>query len=102
MTTAHGAGPQTAKLPLILAAVAVVAVVVPAGLLRGAFATPVVGLPHTGSLERWWLPLVRPIHDLTAAGPVALLVVAATLAPAPPHRPRSTPASPLPSPPVPV
>ena len=81
MTTAHDAGPQTAKLPLILAAVAVVAVVVPAGLLGGAFATPVVGLPDAGAIVRWGLPIVRAIHDLAAASTVGLLVVAATIIP---------------------
>jgi len=81
MTTAHDSGPQTAKLPLILAAVAVVAVVVPAGLLGGAFATPVVGLPDAGAIVRWGLPIVRAIHDLAAASTVGLLVVAATIIP---------------------
>ena len=81
MTTAHGAGPQPAKLPLILAAGAVVAVVVPAGLLGGAFATPVVGLPDAGAIVRWGLPIVRAIHDLAAASTVGLLVVASTIIP---------------------
>ena len=81
MTTAPGAGPQTAKLPLILAAVAVVAVVVPAGLLGGAFAAPVAGLPDAGAIVRWGLPIVRAIHDLAAASTVGLLVVAATIIP---------------------
>ena len=81
MTPAPGAGPQTAKLPLILAAVAVVAVVVPAGLLGGAFAAPVAGLPDAGAIVRWGLPIVRAIHDLAAASTVGLLVVAATIIP---------------------
>ena len=81
MTPASGAGPQTAKLPLILAAVAVVAVVVPAGLLGGAFAAPVAGLPDAGAIVRWGLPIVRAIHDLAAASTVGLLVVAATIIP---------------------
>jgi cytochrome c oxidase assembly factor CtaG/putative copper export protein len=81
MTTAPGAAPQTAKLPLILAAVAVVAVVVPAGLLGGVFAPPVAGLPDPGALVRWGLPVVRAIHDLAAATTVGLLVVAATIIP---------------------
>ena len=78
---APGAGPQAAKLPLILAAVAVVAVVVPAGLLGGAFAAPVAGLPDAGAIVRWGLPIVRAIHDLAAASTVGLLVVAATIIP---------------------
>jgi putative copper resistance protein D len=81
MTTTPGAAPQTAKLPLILAAVAVVAVVVPAGLLGGAFAAPVAGLPDAGAVVRWGLPIVRAIHDLAAASTVGLLVVAATIIP---------------------
>ena len=78
---APGAGPQAAKLPLILAAVVVVAVVVPAGLLGGAFAAPVAGLPDAGAIVRWGLPIVRAIHDLAAASTVGLLVVAATIIP---------------------
>jgi putative copper resistance protein D len=66
---------------MVLAAVAVVAVVVPAGLLGGAFATPVAGLPDAGTLVRWGLPIVRAIHDLAAATTVGLLVVAATIIP---------------------
>jgi len=81
MTTAHGAASQTAKLPLILAAVAVLAVVVPAGLLGGAFAGPVAGLPDAGAIVRWGLPIVRAIHDVAAASTVGLLVVAATIIP---------------------
>jgi cytochrome c oxidase assembly factor CtaG/putative copper export protein len=81
MTTAPSAAPQTAKLPLILAAVAVVAVVLPAGLLAGAVAAPVAGLPDPGVFVRWGLPIVRAIHDLAAASTVGLLVVAATIIP---------------------
>jgi cytochrome c oxidase assembly factor CtaG/putative copper export protein len=81
MTTAHRVAPHTAKLPLILAAVAVAAVVVPAGLLAGTFAAPVAGLADAGTIVRWGLPLVRAIHDLAAAGTVGLLVVAATIIP---------------------
>ncbi len=81
MTTAPGAGPQAAKLPLILAAVAVVGVVVPAGLLGGAFAAPVAGLPDAGEIVRWGLPIVRAVHDLAAASTVGLLLVAATIIP---------------------
>jgi len=81
MTTAQGAAPHIEKLPLILAAVAVVAVVIPAGLLAGAFAAPVAGLPDVGPLVRWGLPMVRAIHDLAAASTVGLLVVAATIIP---------------------
>src|SRR5665647_3505709 len=40
MSTEPGLAPQGQKLPLILAAVAVVAVVIPAGLLGGVFAAP--------------------------------------------------------------
>jgi len=81
MTTGSGAAPHPAKLPLLLAAVAVVAVVVPAGLLGGAFIAPVTGLPDAGAIVRWGLPVVRAIHDLAAAGTVGLLVVAATIIP---------------------
>ena len=81
MTTGPGAAPHPAKLPLLLAAVAVVAVVVPAGLLGGAFIAPVTGLPDAGAIVRWGLPVVRAIHDLAAAGTVGLLVVAATIIP---------------------
>ena len=81
MTTAQGAAPRTEKLPLILAVVAVVAVVIPAGLLGGAFAAPVAGLPDVGPVVRWGLPIVRAIHDLAAASTVGLLVVAATIIP---------------------
>jgi len=68
-------------MPLILAGVAVIAVVVPAGLLGGAFAAPVAGLPDAGSIVRWGLPVVRAIHDLAAACSVGLIVVAATIIP---------------------
>jgi hypothetical protein len=81
MTTGPGAAPHTAKLPLILATVAVVAVVIPAGLLGGAFAAPVAGLPDAGAIVRWGLPIVQAIHDLAAASTVGLLVVAATIIP---------------------
>jgi cytochrome c oxidase assembly factor CtaG/putative copper export protein len=81
MTTGPGAASQAAKLPLVLAAASVVAVVVPAGLLAGAFAAPVAGLPDVGALVRWGLPIVRAIHDLAAASTVGLLVVAATIIP---------------------
>jgi putative copper resistance protein D len=81
VTTAQGAAPRTEKLPLILAVVAVVAVVIPAGLLGGAFAAPVAGLPDVGPVVRWGLPIVRAIHDLAAASTVGLLVVAATIIP---------------------
>ena len=77
MTTRPGFAPQAEKLPLILAAVAVVAVVIPAGLLGGAFAAPVAGLPDVGPLVRWGIPIVRAVHDLAAASTVGLLVVAA-------------------------
>jgi putative copper export protein len=69
------------RLPLILAVVAVVAVVIPAGLLGGAFAAPVAGLPDVGPVVRWGIPMVRAIHDLAAASTVGLLVVAATIIP---------------------
>jgi len=81
MTMRSGVVPQAEKLPLILAAIAVVAVVIPAGLLGGAFAAPVVGLPDVGALVRWGLPVVRAIHDLAAASTIGLLVVAATIIP---------------------
>jgi len=81
MTTARVAVPRPQKLPLILAAIAVVAVVIPAGLLGGAFAAPVAGLPDVGALVHWGLPIVRAIHDLAAASTIGLLVVAATIIP---------------------
>src|SRR5665647_304878 len=58
MSTEPGLAPQGQKLPLILAAVAVVAVVIPAGLLGGVFAAPATGLPDAGTLVRWGLPIV--------------------------------------------
>jgi putative copper resistance protein D len=76
-----GLAPQAEKLPLILASVAVVAVVLPAGLLAGAFVAPVDGLPDVGALVRFGLPIVRAIHDLAAACTIGLLVVAATIIP---------------------
>jgi len=81
VTTRTGLAPQAEKLPLILAVVAVVAVVIPAGLLGGAFAAPVAGLPDVGALVRWGLPIVRVVHDLAAASTIGLLVVAATIIP---------------------
>ena len=81
MTTGPSTAPQPTKLPLVLAAVAVVAVVIPAGLLGGAFAAPVSGMPDAGAIVRWGLPVVRAIHDLAAASTVGLLVVAATIIP---------------------
>jgi putative copper resistance protein D len=75
-------------LPLVLAALAVVAVVIPAGLIGGAFAASVPGLPDAGSLVRWGLPVVRAIHDLAAATTVGLLVVAATIIPEAPRTSR--------------
>ena len=80
MTTPQGEGPPAARLPLILAAVAV-AVVVPAGLLSGAFAAPDAGLPDAGQIVRWGLPVARAVHDLAAASTVGLLVVAGTIIP---------------------
>ena len=62
VTTRTGLAPQAEKLPLILAVVAVVAVVIPAGLLGGAFAPPVAGLPDVGALVRWGLPIVRVVQ----------------------------------------
>lgn len=81
MTTARGAAPKAERLPLMVAAVAVVSVVIPAGLLGGAFAAPVAGLADAGGIVRWGLPVVRAIHDLAAACTVGLLVVAATIIP---------------------
>jgi putative copper resistance protein D len=88
MTTAPGADPHTQKLPLILAVVAVVAVVIPAGLLAGAFAAPSGGLPDVGPLVRWGIPIVRGIHDLAAACTVGLLLVAGTIIPEGSHTSR--------------
>jgi putative copper resistance protein D len=58
-----------------------VAVVIPAGLLGGAVAAPVAGLPDIGPAVRWGIPMVRAIHDLAAASTVGLLVMAATIIP---------------------
>jgi putative copper resistance protein D len=66
----------------------VVAVVIPAGLLGGAFAAPVAGLPDVGPVVRWGLPIVRAIHDLAAASTVGLLVVGATIIPEARHTSR--------------
>ncbi len=81
MTSGTGAAPHPAKLPLALTVLAVVGVVIPAGLLGGAFAEPVAGLPDAGAIVRWGLPIVRGLHDAAAAGTVGLLVVAATIIP---------------------
>jgi putative copper resistance protein D len=81
MTTTTDLAPKADRLPLIMAIVAVVAVVIPAGLLGGVFAAPVVGLPDVGPVVRWGIPIVRAIHDLAAAGAVGLLVVAAAIIP---------------------
>jgi cytochrome c oxidase assembly factor CtaG/putative copper export protein len=81
MSTEPGLAPQGQKLPLTLAAVAVVAVVIPAGLLGGVFAAPATGLPDAGTLVRWGLPIVRAIHDLAMASTVGLLLVAGTIIP---------------------
>ncbi len=81
MTMRSGVAPQADRRPWILAAAAAVAVVIPAGLLAGAFAAPVDGMPDVGSLVRWGLPVVRAIHDLAAASTIGLLVVAATILP---------------------
>src|SRR5665647_2292008 len=86
MSTEPGLAPQGQKLPLILAAVAVVAVVIPAGLLGGVFAAPATGLPDAGTLVRWGLPIVRAIHALAMASTVGLLLVAGA-ANTPPSRP---------------
>jgi cytochrome c oxidase assembly factor CtaG/putative copper export protein len=88
VTTAQGPTTRPEKLPLILAVVAVVAVVIPAGLLGGAFAAPVAGLPDIGPVVRWGIPIVRAIHDLAAASTVGLLVVAATIIPEAPNTSR--------------
>ena len=88
MTTAQGADSHTQKLPLILAVLAVLAVVVPAGLLAGAFAAPAIGLPDVGPLVRWGIPIVRAIHDLAAASTVGLLLVAGTIIPEGSHTSR--------------
>jgi len=88
MSTRSGTAPRADRLPLILAVVAVVAVVIPAGLLGGAFAAPVAGLLDVGVLVRWGLPMVRGIHDLAAASTVGLLVVAATIIPEARHTSR--------------
>ena len=81
MTTGTSAAPHPTKLPLVLGVAAAVAVVLPAGLLGGAFAAPVAGLPDPGAIVRWGLPVVRAIHDVGAATTVGLLVVAATIIP---------------------
>lgn len=81
MTTGPAAASRGAKLPVVLAAVAVVSVIIPAGLLGGVYAAPVAGLPDAGAIVRWGLPVVRAIHDLAAASTVGLLLVAATIIP---------------------
>ena len=81
MTTGSGAAPHGAKLPVVLATIAVVAVVIPAGLIGGVYAAPVAGLPDAGAIVRWGLPVVRAIHDLAAASTVGLLLAAATIIP---------------------
>src|SRR5665647_2729296 len=81
MTTGPSTAPHPTKLPLVLAAIAVVAVVIPAGLLGGAFTAPVSGLPDAGAIVRWGLPIVRATHDLAGASTVGLLVAAAMIIP---------------------
>jgi cytochrome c oxidase assembly factor CtaG/putative copper export protein len=81
MTTGPGAAPHGAKLPVVLAVIAVISVVIPSGLLGGVYAAPVAGLPDAGAIVRWGLPVVRAIHDLAAASTVGLLLVAATIIP---------------------
>ena len=88
MTTETRPAHQTERLPLILAAVAVLAVVIPAGLLGGAFAAPMAGMPDVGPLVRWGLPIVRVIHDLAAATTIGLLVVASVIIPEARHTSR--------------
>ena len=88
MTTEPGPAPQADRLPLALAVVAVVVVIIPAGLVGGAFAAPVAGLPDVGVLVRWGLPIVRAIHDLAAATTIGLLVVATTIIPEARHTSR--------------
>lgn len=88
MTIGPRLPPQTEKLPLILATLAVVVVVVPAGLLGGAFAAPDAMLPDVGPFVRWGLPIARAVHDLAAASTVGLLVVAATMIPEAAHTSR--------------
>src|SRR5665811_2279091 len=88
MTSTTDLAPKADRLPLILATVAVVAVVIPAGLLGGAFAAPVAGLPDVGPVVRWGIPIVRAIHDLAAASTIGLLVVAATIIPEAHHTSR--------------
>src|SRR5664279_5479264 len=88
MTTGSDAATHPTKLPMVLAAVAVIAVVVPAGLLGGAFAAPVSGLPDAGAVVRWGIPIARAIHDLAAASTIGLLVVAATIIPEARHTSR--------------
>jgi putative copper resistance protein D len=81
MSPEPGLAAQAEKRPLILAVVAVVAVVIPAGLLGGVFAAPVTGVPDVGALVRWGLPIVRAIHDLAAASTIGLLLVAGAIIP---------------------
>ncbi len=81
MTTGPRAALHVAKLPMVLATIAVAAVVIPAGLVGGVYAAPVAGLPDAGAIVRWGLPVVRAIHDLAAASTVGLLLVAATIIP---------------------
>src|ERR1035438_9871712 len=88
MTSTTDLAPKADRLPLILATVAVVAVVIPAGLLGGAFAAPVAGLPDVGPVVRWGIPIVLAIHDLAAASTIGLLVVAATIIPEARHTSR--------------
>jgi putative copper resistance protein D len=88
MTTEPGLAPRADKVPLMLAAVAVVAVVVPAGLLAGELVAPAAGLPDVGALVRWGLPITQAIRDLAAASTIGLLVVAATIIPEARHTAR--------------
>jgi cytochrome c oxidase assembly factor CtaG/putative copper export protein len=88
MTPEPGLVPRADKLPLMLAAVAVVAVVIPAGLLGGDFVAAAPGSQDVGALVRWGLPIVQAIRDLAAASTIGLLVVAATVIPEARHTSR--------------
>ena len=67
-------------LGLAVAFVAALATVVLAGLFTGAF-VGLVGFDDGGALARWGIPLMRTVHDVSAAATIGLLLLAGTIVP---------------------
>ncbi|WP_188837105.1 copper resistance D family protein [Flexivirga endophytica] len=60
---------------IVLAAAVAVGMAVPAAVLTGAAAAPMIDLGDPGPVVRWGLPLVRIVLDVAAATTVGLLLV---------------------------